>query len=132
MLYNWAVENPNCIDRIGGIYTVCDLRSYPGIDIAAQAYKMTPQEMEGFIEHNNIIDRLGPLVSNKVRIFHVHGDSDEAVPVEQNSGKLINRYKGLNGDGRLKIIHGVGHEETRDFFNCKELLDFIIDRHQRG
>ena len=33
MLYNWAAENPQCVDRIAGIYTVCDLRSYPGIAV---------------------------------------------------------------------------------------------------
>ena len=32
MLYNWAVENPESVAGIAGIYPVCDLRSYPGLD----------------------------------------------------------------------------------------------------
>jgi hypothetical protein len=31
MLYNWAVEHPRRVACIAGIYTVCDLRSFPGL-----------------------------------------------------------------------------------------------------
>ena len=127
MLYNWAIENPCFVDRIAGIYTVCDIRSYPGIDIAAMAYKVTVQEMEKKLEQNNPIDRLGSLISNKIRICHLHGDSDKTVPIEQNSGKLVSKYKELGGDGRLITIRGAGHEEINEFFKCKELLHFIIE-----
>ena len=127
MLYNWAIENSCFVDRIAGIYTVCDIRSYPGIDIAATAYEMSVQEMKNNLEQNNPIDRMGSLISKNIRIFHVHGDSDKTVPIEQNSGKLISRYKELGGDGRLMTIQGAGHEEISEFFHCKELLNFIIE-----
>lgn len=127
MLYNWAAENPSLIDRIAGIYPVCDLRSYPGIDIAAAAYEMTVEELENNIEKNNPIDRLDSLVSNKVRIFHVHGDSDKPVPLEQNSAVVVDRYKDLGGDARLVIIKGAGHEEIEKFFCCEDLLNFITE-----
>ena len=127
MLYNWAAENPSLVDRIAGIYPVCDLRSYPGIEIAAAAYEMTVEEMENDIEKNNPVDRLDSLVSNKVRIFHVHGDSDEIVPLEQNSARLIGRYNDLGGDAKLVIIPGAGHEEIEQFFCCEDLLNFITE-----
>ena len=56
---------------------------------------MTVQEMEERLEQNNPIERLASLASSQVRILHVHGDSDDIVPLEQNSGMLINRYRAL-------------------------------------
>ena len=41
MLYNWAAENPDKVRCIVGIYPVCDLRSYPGLERAAPAYGFT-------------------------------------------------------------------------------------------
>ena len=41
MLYNWAVENLEAVACIAGIYSVCDLRSYPGLDKACRAYGLT-------------------------------------------------------------------------------------------
>ncbi|MFO0815735.1 MAG: hypothetical protein U0796_21155 [Gemmatales bacterium] len=35
MLYNWACDNADKIACIAGIYPVCDLRSYPGLDKAS-------------------------------------------------------------------------------------------------
>src|SRR5205807_1914046 len=46
MLYNWAAENPDKVRCIVGIYPVCDLRSYPGLDRAAGAYGLTAAELE--------------------------------------------------------------------------------------
>src|SRR5262249_39240327 len=41
MLYNWAVENPDKVKCVAGIYPACDLRSYPRMPRAAEAYGMT-------------------------------------------------------------------------------------------
>ena len=41
MLYNWAAENPSRVGCIAGIYTVCDLRSYPGLERACGAYGLS-------------------------------------------------------------------------------------------
>ena len=37
MLYNWAVINPAKVKAIAGIYPVCNLISYPGLE-AKSAY----------------------------------------------------------------------------------------------
>ena len=34
MLYNWAAENPKSVACVAGIYPVCNLSSYPGLDRA--------------------------------------------------------------------------------------------------
>jgi len=47
MLYNWATENPTRVACIAGIYTVCDLRSYPGLEKACGAYGLSAAELAG-------------------------------------------------------------------------------------
>ena len=39
--YNWAAEHPDCVSCIAGIYPVCHLRSWPGLDRACGAYGLT-------------------------------------------------------------------------------------------
>lgn len=126
MLYNWAVEHPKNVQCIGGIYTVCNLASYPGLDIAAPAYGVTRDALAAHLAENNPIDRLAPLAKAKIPILHLHGDSDKIVPLEKNSGQLIPRYQSLGGDGRLLIVHGKGHEIAPEFFQSQPLFDFFL------
>jgi pimeloyl-ACP methyl ester carboxylesterase len=126
MLYNWAAEHPECVAGIGGIYTVCDLRSYPGIDKAAEAYGLTKEEMLAQLAQNNPIDRLAPLAKAKIPILHIHGDKDGTVPLDKNSGELVKRYLALDGNARMIVVPGKGHEVAREFFQNQELTDFLI------
>ena len=41
MLYNWAAEHPDCVQCIGGIYTVCDQSSWPRPGQVGSAYHMS-------------------------------------------------------------------------------------------
>lgn len=126
MLYNWAAENPQRVACIAGIYTVCDLRSYPGLAAACTAYGMNEASLAWHLAENNPIDRLGPLAKAGVPILHVHGDSDAVVPLGKNSGELAARYRALGGTMRVIVIPGKGHEEVPEFFRCQELVDFVI------
>ena len=126
MLYNWAVEHPFCISCIAGIFTVCDLRSYPGLDKACAAYGMSEDELAGCLGEHNPVDRLGPLAEANVLISHVHGDSDVVVPLEENSGAVLKRYRQLGGEMSLKVVPGKGHEVISEFFECPELVEFVI------
>mgnify|MGYP000071078333 FL=1 len=132
MHYNWAAEYPECVAAIGGIYTVCDLRSYPGMDRAAAAYGMSKDELEAVLTQHNPIDRLAPLVKAGVEVFHVHGDKDGTVPVERNAGELVRRYKALGGKAELLVVPGKGHEVLPEFFRCRELADFLTSRAKAG
>ena len=89
MLYNWAVEHPDSVACIAGIYPVCDLRSYPGLKRACGAYGMTEEQLMDKLTEHNPIDRLAPLAKAKVPIFHIHGDNDEVVPLEKNSATIV-------------------------------------------
>jgi dipeptidyl aminopeptidase/acylaminoacyl peptidase len=126
MLLNWAAENPAKVARIAGIYTVCNLESYPGVERAADAYKMTPDALRAALKEHNPLDRLPPLAQAKVPVFFIHGDADTVVPLEANAGALTERYRALGGDATLLIIPGKGHEVCPEFFESQQFVDFVL------
>lgn len=127
MHYNWAVENPEKVRAIVGIYPVCDLRSYPGLKSAAGAYGLTPAELEKQLARHNPIDRLEPLARAKVPVLHVHGDSDKVVSLEANSKALVDRYAALGGPVRLIVVPGKGHAEIAEYFQEPRVVQFFLD-----
>ncbi len=131
MLYNWAVEHPASVGCIAGIYPVCSLTSYPGIKNACGAYGMSEQQLTSELARQNPLERLEPLAQAHVPIFHIHGDTDTVVPLEQNSGPLVQRYQQLGGEVTLRVIKGQGHNMWPGWFQCQELVDFVL-AHSRG
>ncbi len=125
MLYNWAAENPSRVACIAAIYTVCDLRSYPGLEAACGAYGLRASELEARLAEHNPIQRLAPLAKTGVPILHIHGDADTAVPLEKNAGELARRYRALGGEVQLIVVPGKGHQVCDEFFHCQELVDFV-------
>lgn len=132
MLYNWAVEHPDSVGAVAGIYSVCNIASYPGVDKAAPAYNMTSDELETALPKYNPIDRLEALVKAKVPVFHIHGDSDAVVPIALNAGELVKRYHALGGEATLKIVPGKGHEVCDEFFEDADFLAFMLKQVQEG
>lgn len=126
MLINWAAENADKVGGIAGIYPVCNLASYPGIDKAAPAYGMTPAELTAKLAEHNPVLRLKPLVDASVPFFAIHGDVDTVVPLELNSGEVARRYKELGGQAELVVPPGQGHNMWSGFFECQQLLDFVL------
>jgi hypothetical protein len=126
MLYNWAAEHPGSVGCIAGIYPVGDLRSWPGLEKACGAYRMTKEQLAGKLVEHNPIDRLAPLAKAKVPIFHIHGDADQLVPLDANSGTVSRRYRELGGSMRLRVAPGQGHNLWDGFFQCLELVEFVI------
>ena len=126
MLYNWAAKNPELVSCIAGIYPVCDISSYPGLKIACESYNMSEEEFSKIYKKYNPVDNLKLLAEANIPIFHIHGDIDEPVPLEKNSGELSRRYKELGGDMVMVVPKGQGHNYWDGFFQCKELVDFVI------
>ena len=126
MLYSWAAENPKSVACIAGIYPVCNLTSYPGLDRACGAYKLSSEDLAANLTTHNPIDRLASLAAAKVPIFHIHGDSDVVVPLEQNSSEVANRYKALGAEMTLKVVEGQGHNMWVGWFQDQQLIDFVI------
>ena len=126
MLYNWAAEHPDSVGGIAGIYPVGNLRSWPGLDQACGAYGLTAAQLEEQLTQHNPIDRLAPLAKAGVPIFHIHGNADDVVPLKDNSALLASRYRELGGSMRLRIPPGQGHNVWVGFFQCQELVEFVI------
>jgi len=126
MLYNWAAEHPDSVGGIAGIYPVGNLRSWPGLNKACGAYGLSAEQLDEQLAQHNPIDRLAPLAKAGVPIFHIHGDTDDVVPLHDNSGLLASRYRELGGSMRLRIPPGQGHNVWDGFFQCQELVEFVI------
>ena len=128
MVYNWAVEHPREVGCIVGIYPVTNLAGWPhlGGDRILKAYGMSEAEMRKHLGKNNPIDRLAPLARAKVPIFHIHGDADKVVPLDQNTLELARRYKALGGSAEVDVVPGKGHEEVPEFFQSERLLGFLL------
>ena len=126
MLYNWAVEHPSSVACRAGIMPVCNLSSYPGIKRACGAYGMTEQQLTNELAEHNPINRVEPLAKAHVPIYHMHGDSDVVVPLEKNSAELAQQYRQFGGEMTLIVIKGQGHNKWPGWFQCQELVDFVI------
>jgi len=126
MLYNWASKHPDQVSCIAGIYPVCDPSSWPGLAKAAPAYGMSPEQLRANLTKFNPIENLEGLAKAGVPIFHIHGDSDTVVPLDRNSGKVAENYKKLGGTMRLVVPPGQGHNMWKGFFECEELIEFVI------
>ncbi|MDB4331543.1 ThuA domain-containing protein [bacterium] len=126
MLYNWAVEHADHVGAIAGIYPVCNLESYPGLERAKTAYGRSIEEMRTTLPTINPIDRLKYLAEAKVPILHLHGDQDTVVPNEQNSAVVLSRYLEQGGDMQIKLMKGQGHNMWTGWFQDTTLTHFVI------
>ncbi|MDZ4818964.1 MAG: prolyl oligopeptidase family serine peptidase [Planctomycetota bacterium] len=134
--YGYGFRYPDRIDRICAIYPALDFRSWPKFELVVGpgaitpkglAYELTPDEMKSRTSEFNPIDNLKPLADARVPLFHLHGDADELVPLEPNSGVAANRYRQFGGNLKLKILPGTGHGGTECFKN-DDALEFLRDK----
>lgn len=125
MTLSWAAANPGKVAAFAGIYPVCDLASYPGVDKAAPAYDLKPSELAARLKEFTPIDRLAPLAKARVPLFAIHGDVDTVVPLEANSGLMKQRYEQLGGAMQLIVPAKQGHNMWPGFFECSELVKFV-------
>jgi len=132
MLYNWAAENPESVVCVAGIYPVCNLGSFPGLGRACGAYGMTREQLAAKLAEHNPVDRLAPLAKAEVPIFHIHGDVDRVVPLDENSGEVKKRYDELGGEMALEVVEGQGHNMWSGWFQSQRLVDFVIRHARKG
>ena len=126
MLYNWAIEHTDSVACIAGIYPVCDMRTYPGLKLACGAYDLTEEELAAQLTVHNPVNRLEGLAKARVPIFHIHGDVDVGVPFEANTVEVKRRYERFGGEMTVVVAKGQGHNMWPGFFQCQELVDFVI------
>jgi hypothetical protein len=129
MTLSWAVRNPDKVTAWAGIYPVCNLASYPlkfSKNETLADYGMDEAAIRRNLDELNPISNLTSLAKNKVPMFSVHGDNDQTVTYEDNTLLLKQNYQAAGGNCEVKIISGRGHEVSPHFFQCQELVNFIL------
>lgn len=127
---SWAIAHPERVAGIAGIYPVYDFATYPGLERAAPAYALTKAELEARQDEFNPIRRAGALAKTRIPVFIIHGTEDTVVPLAENSGKLEEIYEAEGAGDLIEVmkIEGQGHNFWTGFFQCEELVDFVIER----
>ena len=128
MAYNWAAENPQRVKCVAGIYPMCNLQGYLDAARIYSAYGMNENQFGVCFHEHNPVDRLWRLAEADVPIFHVHGALDKAVPLDDNSGELVRRYKILGGRAEVLVVAGIGHELCPEFMENQALVDFLLSQ----
>jgi len=127
---SWAIAHPGRVAGIAGIYPVYDFTTYPGNAKAAPAYALTDAELEARQDELNPIRRAAELAKARIPVFIIHGIDDRVVPLAANSGRLEEIYEAEGGGDLIEVmkIEGQGHNFWPGFFQCQELVDFVIAR----
>jgi alpha-beta hydrolase superfamily lysophospholipase len=129
MTLAWAFRNREKVKAWAGIYPVCNLVSWPLISSKNETladFGMTEAALLTRLAEFNPLDNLAALAAKKVPMFSVHGDKDGPVPYDANTWLLKERYEAAGGTMQVKLIPGGGHEISPAFFECRELIDFIL------
>ncbi len=128
MLLAWAVRHPGQVQAFVGIYPVCNLGTWAlkNLPVTLADYQLTEAELRAKLTELNPLDNLQGLLAHKVPMFVVQGDADAAVPYPENTQILKARYEAGGGQITVKLIPGEGHKVSPSFFECRELLDFVL------
>lgn len=94
-------------------------------------YQLTEAELRAKFSELNPLDNLKGLLAHKVPMFVVHGDADAAVPYEENTRILKERYEAGGGPIIVKLVAGEGHKVSPAFFECRELIEFVLKQAER-
>jgi pimeloyl-ACP methyl ester carboxylesterase len=130
MTLAWAFRHPEKVRAWVGIYPVCNLASWSlqrSREATLADFGMNESDLVAKLSDFNPIDNLKGLLANKVPMFAVHGDSDVVVPYDDNTKMLKERYEAGGGKFTVKLIPGEGHKATPSFFECRELVDFVLE-----
>ena len=128
MMLAWGMRNPDKVRAFVGIYPVCNLAQWPmkGKATTLADYGLPEPDLMARLKEFNPLDNLQGLLANKVPMFVVHGDSDATVPYDENTRLLKERYEAGGGQITVKVIPGEGHKVGPSFFECQELVAFVL------
>jgi hypothetical protein len=59
----WAAEHADRVGAWAGIYPVCDLASFPGLDKATGAYDLTEQELQAALDVHNPVSKMAAVAA---------------------------------------------------------------------
>ena len=127
---SWALAHPERVAGIGGIYPVYDYTTYPGVERAATAYDSDADGLLANQQQLNPIKRAVELAEAKIPVWIIHGKDDKVVSLADNSLALKQAYQSNSAGDLITLveIEGQGHNFWPGFFNCQELVDFLIEK----
>ncbi len=133
-IYNWALANPGKVACMYADAPVLDLKSWPGGKgkgpgskenwiIFKKDYNLTDAEADRFT--NSPLDNATKIAKLGFPILHVVGDSDEVVPLDENTGPFEQQIKAAGGN--IKVIHKPGMKHhPHSLPNPTLIVDFIL------
>ena len=129
MMLGWGMRNPDTVQAFVGIYPVCNLATWgmKNLPVTLADYQLTEGELQTRLAEFNPLDNLKSLAGKKVPMFVVQGDTDKAVPGEENAMLLKARYEALGAPITVRIIPGEGHQVSPSFFENEELIAFMLE-----
>ncbi len=106
-VFNWAYRNMEKVSCVYADNPVCDFKSWPGglgvgpgsvpdWERCLDAYGLTEKQAETY--DKNPIDNVHILAENNIPVIIVYGDADEAVPIEENTLIMLEKYN------KIKVI----------------------------
>jgi len=132
--YRWAAANP---ERVACVYAdapVLDLKSWPGAKGSGagnrvewerfkQDYNFTEDEAIAF--NGNPLDLSPQIARAGFPMFHVCGDSDPVVPIEENTDPFEKKIRASGGTITVIRKPGVGHH-PHSLPNPEPIVEFIL------
>jgi arylsulfatase len=124
----FAIDHPERVAAIGGIYPVFDYTTYPGVERAAAVYGLSPDALRERHDEFNPIRLAGKLAAADLPVRIIHGKDDRVVPLKQNSAALAELYRQAGKEQLISVeeIDGQGHNFWPGFFHSQPLVDFLI------
>ncbi|PAY15811.1 hypothetical protein CKO51_29945 [Rhodopirellula sp. SM50] len=124
----FAIERPDRVAAIGGIYPVLDYTSYPGVERAAAVYGVSADDLQRRQDELNPVKKLKLIAEAGIPVYVIHGTEDRVVPIDRNSAELESAYQSAgNADAiTLERVDGQGHNFWEGFFRSQKLIDFLI------
>jgi lysophospholipase L1-like esterase len=134
-VYNWAAQNANKVACVYVDAPVLDVKSWPGGKGSSKGsaaewatfkkdYGYTTDEA-ALTFKGNPIDKVSQIVQGGYPMLHVVGDSDDVVPVNENTAIFEKQVLALGG--KIQVIHkpGVNHH-PHSLANPTPIVDFIL------
>lgn len=135
-IYNWAARHPERVACLYADNAVMDFKSWPGgfgtgpgshhewLKLLGDYGFSGP--LEALAYRGNPVDNLQPLADAGIPVIHVFGDKDAAVPWEENTKVIAERYRALGG--RIMTIRKPGMDHHP---HCLEdptpVVEFILE-----
>lgn len=125
--FNFALFYSEYVDKIYLDAPVLDMRTWPRAGSAAREqvyseYNLTEETIEDF--HGHPIENMREFFALNIPLLLIAGDSDEVVPFEANSGRMIS-YCEENGHDITYIVKEGCKHHPHSLTDVRPIVDFV-------